>query len=75
MSDWQPIETAPKDGTSVLLLELLFEDLGAQAQNYTVATFRRRDGWVADIECKPMSHQDKITHWMPLPDPPKCDSD
>jgi hypothetical protein len=60
MSDWQPIETAPRDGTSVLLVS------GPPVQNRIVLT-----SWVG----APHNHWraepfGRFTHWMPLPDPP-----
>lgn len=55
MSEWQPIETAPKDGTWFLAYE-------ADVPMYTAHW--DEDGWY-DLEwkCRP-------THWMPLPEPP-----
>lgn len=72
---WQPIETAPKDGTEILLFELLrgeesmiragyWEDQGESIHDVGEAA-----GWsIADSgyigEIRP-------THWMPLPAPPE----
>jgi hypothetical protein len=67
---WQPIETAPKDGTEVLIYGLAWED--AQRGNYyAVAAFLDGawrdspedvdDGW----------EMNSPTHWMPLPTPPE----
>lgn len=66
---WQPIETAPKDGTNVLLSE--------PWQDVTIGWFSQRGrGWCAfyngfednvDENCKP-------THWMPLPEAPRRSS-
>jgi len=57
---WQPIETAPKDGTHFLAYE--------NGRHYDCwAHFDTREGWYwmdhADSEPAP-------THWMPLPQPP-----
>jgi hypothetical protein len=63
--DWQPIETAPKDGTDVLITD---------GEDYAVAHFDTvrhepcwRDcgdmGWAGMIDEEP-------THWMPLPPAP-----
>lgn len=57
--DWQPIETAPKDGTEILT----YRGAGLMA----VAAFV--DGyWCIADGCDITS----VTHWMPLPDPPKA---
>lgn len=62
MSEWQPIETAPKDGTIVLLYD------GA----YPIAGFFDFGGWIpADVDLQDMWPQIEVTHWMPLPEPPK----
>lgn len=77
---WQPIETAPKDGTEVLLSEKYCNTpVVAYWANYGVG---RGGKWhacfehyttsgcdsIVDILC-----QELITHWMPLPAPPSYD--
>lgn len=75
MTDWQPIETAPRDGTPVLL----FGQEGMDIAHYDYDRARcglnpwRRfetaeyDNDWADIE--------GVTHWMHLPAPPASDGD
>lgn len=68
MMEWQPIETAPKDGTPILVCRV-----GYQAQQVAAVywdwTFSRRYPWqfltIADGHAKGWP-----THWMPLPPPP-----
>ena len=60
MSAWQPIETAPRDGTEVLLP--LYDSLRA----YWDEELKR---WVLS---KPL-HMESVanpTQWKPLPEPP-----
>jgi hypothetical protein len=67
---WQPIETAPKDGTEILIVRAE-EDSAA----YRVA-YWDEDGdvpymWhVSDAVDGFNHHKDLPTHWMPLPDSP-----
>ena len=68
MSEWQPIETAPKDGTDILLVvrygNLNKTRLGAWRQ--------QRPGEFAWLQHHTFDHfAGEVTHWMPLPDPPK----
>lgn len=60
--DWQPIETAPKDGTSILLwgdwLKTPCVDNGSE--DGTFGAFTSQTGYES-------VHP---THWMPLPKPP-----
>ena len=58
---WQPIETAPKDGTETLLWEKGFEV-------YAVGYFcELAEKWVVFG-----THWNwQPTHWMPLPEPPE----
>jgi len=66
MTEWQPIETAPKDGFYNIMVS---EGLGVY-----MATWSRlgplpntKFGWVTNT-----GFQVDPTHWMPLPEPP-CD--
>ncbi len=70
MSEWQPIETAPKDGTLIICAgEGWVEVCSWRETKYHGA------GWLdghderrtEDYASRPMSG---ITHWMPLPSPP-----
>lgn len=79
MSEWKPIDTAPKDGTTVLL-----STLDIDAAQYVIAAFFEGS---ADFGGSPDdgpgwylyptngNHQviGEPTHWMPLPQPPVQD--
>lgn len=69
---WQPIETAPKDGRSLWLVEdgmSIGLAIPHQCVGYWVADRRYTAGgsWVQVDRSWILSP----THWMPLPDPPK----
>jgi hypothetical protein len=65
MSAWQPIETAPKDGTRVRLLCPEGEDTGSY-DDYTEREWASIPGeWSTDFG------NGEPTHWMPLPEPSK----
>jgi hypothetical protein len=70
---WSPIETAPRDGTTVLLWEQ-YED-----EPFIGSWHNFRSRWVAstthygtdDNACVVDSvYSDGVTNWMPLPAPP-----
>lgn len=63
MSDWQPIETAPRDGTIILAY-----DPACHPDVYTVR-FEHEHWAIADAEA--FSTLTNPTHWMPLPSPPE----
>lgn len=78
MGNWQPIETAPKDGTLI--------DLWAYCENHndwerrancrweTMADFlgNEFDGWYGLNNGRWWScNFVNPTHWMPIPDPPE----
>ena len=77
MTDWQPIETAPKDGTiiDVWLADAEDEDVAF----YCTPGTRRSSGWAFhNGKFRPLGGLLKNmtvfvlpTHWMPLPDPPR----
>jgi hypothetical protein len=60
-SSWQPIETAPKDGTFFIALDVR-GGVGKVhwCERYTPHAWADEDGSFVGV-----------THWMPLPEPPK----
>lgn len=79
MTDWQPIETAPKDGTPILVCggrdECAEETTDKVAAILMLSPARVawvRAGWLITLaECGCVSVRYKApTHWQPLPLPP-----
>ena len=80
MSEWQPIATAPKDGTFFIICRA-----GEGFESYEVGRFDPMlwDSYVEvgdglyRKECKAVydwrgfNNMHRATHWMPLPEPPK----
>jgi hypothetical protein len=70
---WQPIETAPKDGTSVLISSTNWRTTWRgyyRAQGF--APEQEIDNWGEGWTRENYSDIGLIpTHWMPLPEPPK----
>ena len=65
--DWQPIATAPRDGTRILVLA---PDLGGISY-YGVAQWAEKDEWRPETVAGWFwSYATRPTHWMPLPPPP-----
>ena len=66
---WRPIETAPRDGTEIILaIEDGFGVLGNRV-NAIVGMFSTTDScWVDAMN---YSETYPPTHWMPVPEPPK----
>jgi hypothetical protein len=61
-SGWQPIETAPRDGTRVLIVRA--QEMGGGSLGMRVGIGKWKSGkWQGDCTQAP-------THWMPLPEPP-----
>jgi hypothetical protein len=63
MSEWLPIETAPKDGTCVLVVSC-GRVVTASFSKYSEKWF---DGCLNDLD-----GTEQPTHWMPLPAPPEA---
>ena len=83
MSKWQPIETAPKDGTDILLMDNKAPGLPTGKADKCWCGNTAVGGWwedenggkgawicYMDAPLDPEVHFDP-THWMFLPDPPK----
>ena len=62
-SEWQPIETAPKDGTRIMLW--LSGPIRRPKAIFGRWCPRYSGFWMTDVGGA------KPTHWMPSPDPPK----
>jgi len=66
---WQPIDTAPKDGTAILLWPYgHFEFWNGAAEAEVVLGYCTEDEEWFNPEAR-LSF--KPTHWMPLPEPPE----
>lgn len=79
--NWYPIETAPKDGTQVLLYGTFqwedYDDIEGMPLLGTVVGFWGRTNWVTHrqeswqaVSANPYMDLCQPTHWMPLPEPP-----
>lgn len=64
MAEWQPIETAPKDG-----IDIIVSDSG---ELVSVAFWDKDEGkWLDSMNHNGYDHATRNpTHWMPLPEPP-----
>jgi hypothetical protein len=82
MSDWQPIETAPRDGKSVLLFypdqepaERLvvgwFENFGPYEKEMGAAGMWSEGGYVSKDGSIVGGTGPHPTHWLPIPEPPQ----
>lgn len=68
MTDWQPIETAPKDGTSVLFYLRHGGFCFGGWQEWEDSTGKSMSAWQDNGEGFTLDP----THWMPLPAPPEA---
>ena len=69
MSKWQPIETAPKDGTKILAFDPSLFGI--------CLAIWYQGGWYVSEESQDGSgYEDMpISHWMPLPPPPEKETE
>lgn len=68
--EWQPIETAPRDGSDVIGFGNNFGDpTGAQGHHHGIVHW---DDHYSDFmdSGESWSRMSYLTHWMPLPPPP-----
>jgi hypothetical protein len=78
MSDWQPMDTAPKDGTTKILLWWEHSGVGIGWWAYDEIWQERKwahkameHGWQCEGDaCIPVNQED-CTHWMSLPGGPQ----
>lgn len=67
MAEWMPIETAPKDGSTVLVGCAVRVGVAAHVapgRRFRGKPWRANGQWGEQLWWEP-------THWMPLPEPPK----
>ena len=62
--EWKPIETAPKDGTEILMWS---QYDGIVVGHYSKSVWA--DGWII-YDARSDTIELHPTHWMPLPQPP-----
>lgn len=70
---WQPIETAPKDGTAVLVGNKSSVWIAAYTPRYQ-SGFEPANKWqslMLNHQYMPQGSGLTPSHWMPLPSPPK----
>lgn len=80
--NWQPISTAPKDGTRILIVRV--EDDGKVYDEMEITEWcsmeqshfeETEGGLFRKVIDEPLEFWNgnghRATHWMPLPDPPK----
>jgi len=73
MSEWQPIETAPKDGTCILVINDNKGGYYTEPFAIGVAAYEgsyKTRAWYSQACCDGVSYFTP-THWMPLPEAPK----
>ena len=75
MSEWQPIETAPRDGSKMLLCVAGFEPaVGRYDRQRGMFDYLQEEDMPDDAawqRCLESNPRWDVTHWMPLPAPPK----
>jgi hypothetical protein len=69
MTEWRPIETAPKDGAAILIWPAQSSFTGDDKISYVVRWNDWKEAW---IEASGEEYDTFYpTHWMPLPLAPK----
>ena len=67
MIEWQPIETAPKNDTPILVINVKFRGDKRPA----VAVWHFEEHYIIEENGNGPAIGIFPTHWMPLPEPPK----
>lgn len=71
MSEWQPIETAPNDGTLHVRGLIVRSAIRGRQWWEAIAGRMNDDGEFVDHDDNSPWRAEDYTHWMPLPEPPK----
>lgn len=73
--EWQPIETAPKDGKRVLISDGRYVMDAYWSEEASLGQCSRGPAWQVfncDEDCWYSIAVTDPTHWMPLPEPPNA---
>lgn len=73
MTEWQPIDTAPKDGTVIWLYDPVhnYQQKGSFCTASIATDMGWEDGWMlVDEQCGGWGWICEPSHWTPLPEPP-----
>ncbi len=76
MSEWQKIDSAPKDGKRILACGGTFacgDHEGMEAGHVFIVQWRKGCGWLNDSQYEGEDIWHEPTHWQPLPPPPEGD--
>ena len=73
MSEWQPIETAPKDGSSIIVCDSKIGFVCEACWWDSWYSNKNNTGWMIANCDEEYGHYIDATHWMPLPAPPKTE--
>ena len=75
MSDWQPIETAPKDGKPMLRPHVIYGALAVRKTSGILITKLSGEKeiwtWVSSSYTPAWPDDAFLPYWQPLPEPPK----
>lgn len=76
MTDWKPIESAPKDGTEIIVMHVHIEtQIVNNAFWIEDDEYPQDTGWwsytLSEVSRTQLNDWQTPTHWMPLPPPPK----
>jgi len=67
VSEWQPIETAPKDNSRVITFGGGLVGTSRYAGKFAEVYGDTSPGWYSEQ----LDRRHEPTHWQPLPEPPK----
>ncbi len=65
LTTWQPIETAPRDGTAIL--GCCGWEIEVTAFQKGTERYQRKEAWVVANDDEGYAQDFKPTHWLPLP--------
>jgi hypothetical protein len=68
MNNWQPIETAPKDGTKILVAFLAEDKYRVALVHWADEDLFDEEGWDFGLTTE---YNKCVHYWQPIPEPPE----